>query len=111
MAEIALSASANITASGENTTAQLTAPAGKATSDFDAGRIQDDENPADTVDITADDYTEMEWSIKTDVDAIVGADYEFRTTVSGVVLDTYTVTPVLTIVATRKFQKASVLGV
>ena len=39
---IELAASSNITASGENTTVQLTAPAGKTTADFVAGRIQDD---------------------------------------------------------------------
>lgn len=91
-----MSASANISASGENTTVQLTAPATKSTSDFDAGRIQDDENPADTVDITLDDYTEMEWCLK----ALTNSrevQYSFRVTKSGVVISTYTVTPKLTI--------------
>lgn len=64
-----MAASSNITASGENTTVQLTAPSGKSTSDFVAGRIQDDENPADSVNITIDDYTEMEYSIKATDDA------------------------------------------
>jgi hypothetical protein len=47
---VVLKASSNITASGANTTAQLTAPSGKTTSDFTAGRIQDDENPTDATD-------------------------------------------------------------
>lgn len=95
---ILLSASANITASGANTTVQLTAPSGKSTSDFVAGRIQDDENPADTVDITADDYTEMEWSMKANGSVVSnGQIYQFRVTKNGTVLDTYTLTPEWTI--------------
>src|SRR5689334_4139275 len=61
LALIVLSASSNITASGENTTAQLTAPSGKTTSDFGGGRIQDDENPTDAVDIGSNQYREDEW--------------------------------------------------
>lgn len=101
-----MSASANIAASGEATTVQLTAPAGKTTADFDAGRIQDDENPADTVDITLDDYTEMEWCVlaKTGSREV---QYDFRITVGGAVLDTYTVTPKLTIGATATLLNIS----
>ena len=43
--------SANITSGGEATTAQLTAPAGKTTADFSVGRMWDDENGTDSVDI------------------------------------------------------------
>ncbi len=75
---ITMSASANITASGEATTFQLAAPAGKATSDFDAGRMQDDENPADSVTISADDYTEMEWSLIANAAAVDSGVYQFR---------------------------------
>ena len=98
-AAIKMQASANITASGENTTAQLTAPSGKSTSDFVAGRMQDDENPADAIDITTDDYTELEWCIIADGDAAANSDvYEFRVVRSdGVPLATYTVTPQWTI--------------
>lgn len=92
---ITLSASTHITASGENTTAQLTAPSGKTTSDFVAGRIQDDENPADAVNITTDDYTELEWCLQ----ATAAGTYEFRITIGGVALDTYSVTPTLTATA------------
>lgn len=95
--ELRMIASANIAASGENTTAQLTAPAGKTTGDFDAGRIQDDENPADTVDITADNYTEMEWCFELKANAPDGQAYVFRITKNGVVIDTYTVTPQITV--------------
>lgn len=92
-----MSASSNITASGDNSTAQLTAPSGKSTSDFVTGRVVDDENPADAVDITTDDYTEYEWCIKA-LSPAVGSDViSFRVTKSGSVLDTYTVTPTLTI--------------
>lgn len=71
-------ASSHITASGENTTARLTAPSGKSTSDFDAGRIQDDENPADSVTVSADDYTEMEWTLNANAAAVDGGVYQFR---------------------------------
>jgi hypothetical protein len=67
--KIQMKASANITASGDNTTAQLTAPNGKTTGDFSAGRMQDDENPADAVDLAADKYTEYEWCIQLTNDA------------------------------------------
>ncbi len=94
---IEMSVSSNIAASGANTTAQLTAPSGKTTGDFEAGRIQDDENPADTVNITADNYTEMEWNIAFTASAEDGETYEFRVTKAGTVLDTYSVTPELTV--------------
>jgi len=92
-----MSASANITASGEATTAQFTAPSGKTTGDFDAGRIQDDENPADAIDITPDDYSEFEWCILAKTAANL-VQYDFRITKAGTVLTTYTVTPKLTII-------------
>lgn len=94
---IRLAASGNIAASGENTTAQLTAPSGKTTSDFVTGRMQDDENPADSIDITTDDYTELEWSIKVTSYAAINDVYQFRVTKAGTALDTYTVTPSLTV--------------
>jgi len=93
---IHMSPSANITASGDNTTYQLSAPSGKATSDFDAGRMQDDENPSDAVTISADDYTEMEWCLSAE-SSTDGNTYQFRVTIGGNVLDTYTVTPEWTI--------------
>ena len=46
-----IATSANIAASGEATTAQLSAPAGKTTADFSVGRMWDDENGTDLVDI------------------------------------------------------------
>ena len=94
---ILMSASTNITASGENTTAQLTAPSGKTTGDFVAGRIQDDENPADAVDITTDDYTELEWCLKATDTAQLGDVYQFRVTKNGTALDSYSGTPQWTI--------------
>jgi hypothetical protein len=94
---IQLSASGNITASGENTTVQLTAPSGKSTSDFVAGRIQDDENPADAINITADDYTEVEWCMQATANAANDDVYQFRVTANGVALNTYSVTPQWTI--------------
>jgi hypothetical protein len=89
----ALSASPHIIASGENTTAQLTAPATKTTADFTAGRIQDDENPADSIDIPTDDYTELEWCIQ----FTQGGEYEFRITIGGTLLDSYPQIPASTV--------------
>lgn len=94
--DIYVSPSTHITASGEATTALLTPPSGKSTSDFDAGRIQDDENPADLVTISSDDYTELEWSIGANSSAR-GFVYQFRVTRNGVALNTYSVTPEWTI--------------
>lgn len=93
-----MAASSDITASGENTTAQLTPPSGKTTSDFDAGRIGDDENPLDAVDLTADDYSELEWCVQANGAAVsAGQVYQFRVTAAGTALSTYTVTPQWTI--------------
>lgn len=89
--------SSNISASGQNTTSQLAAPTGKTSSDFIAGRMQDDENPADTIDISTDDYTELEWNL-TVSDAASNEDvYQFRVTAAGTPIDTYSVTPQLTV--------------
>jgi len=78
------------------TTAQLTAPATKTTGDFDAGRIEEVSNPAAAIDITDDDYTEVEWCFEA-VPNSEEATYDFRVTVAGVALDTYTETPQLTV--------------
>jgi hypothetical protein len=95
---IRLSASANIAASAAtSTTYQLTAPSGKVKSDFDAGKISDDTNPIPSIDITADNYTELEWCVKATAIAQTSDVYEFRVTNAGTVLDTYTVTPQWTI--------------
>lgn len=96
-APITLSASTNITASGDNTTAQLTAPAGKTTGDFLTGRMQDDENPADTINLSSSQYTELEWNLIATSTAVDTEIYYFRITVGGVPIGTYTVTPQWTI--------------
>jgi hypothetical protein len=83
---VVISPSANIAASGEATTARLTPPAGKSTSDFVVGRIADDENPHDAVDLTVDDYTEVAWVVKLQSPAVDGNQYQFR--VAG--LNSYT---------------------
>ncbi len=95
----AMSASANITASGENTTRQMTTPATKAVGDFDGGRIQDDENPGDTIDVTSDGWREDEWCMEALPASVDGETYEFRVLIGGVAADTITVTPGLTISA------------
>lgn len=91
-----MAASANIAVSGEATTFQLTAPAGKSTTDFVAGRMQDDENPFDAINITTDDYSEFETCIKATANA--EGQHEFRQVLSDdTVYNTYTVYPKWTI--------------
>jgi len=68
-AHFRMKASPYIAASGENTSAQLSAPAGKSTADFGGGRIQDDENPGDAVDLAEDEYREDEWNGHAPVDS------------------------------------------
>jgi len=89
-----LSPSADITASGENTTARLSVPGGKT---FTAGRIQDDENPADAVDIGASGYSEWVWSIEATSDAATSDVYQFRLTRGGTALTVYDLYPQWTI--------------
>ena len=95
--EVFVSTSSNITAGGEATTARLTAPSGKSTSDFVTGRRWDDENGSDTIDITVDDYTEVEWSLTTQSPAVATDYFEFRVYNGSTPLNTYTVTPRWTI--------------
>ncbi|MEY4942837.1 MAG: hypothetical protein RL254_1018, partial [Planctomycetota bacterium] len=55
--ELYIAASSNIASGGEATTARLTAPSGKTTSDFTTGRRWDDENGTDSIDIANNFYT------------------------------------------------------
>lgn len=91
---IVMSASANITAGGEATTAQLAAPSGKSTSDFVTGRMWDNENGTDSIDLTTDDYTELERCVIAQSPAANGHIYQLRET-NGVTV--YTGTPEWTI--------------
>lgn len=92
-----ISASSNITAGGEATTAQLTPPSGKSTSDFTTGRMWDNENGSDSLDLAADDYTELEWCLQFQSPAANGEIYQFRVYDNTTPLDTYSLTPELTI--------------
>lgn len=94
---IGLALSANIAASGADTTAQLTAPSGKTTGDFGGGRIQDDENPGDDVNVALAEYREDEWCIEALAASVDGETYQFRVVFDGDFADTVTVTPELTI--------------
>lgn len=67
-----------IDTSGGVTTALLTPPGAKTTADFEPGRIQDDENPTDDIDLPDDIYTEIEWPIEMTSEAEIGEGYEFR---------------------------------
>jgi len=80
-----------------STTYQLTPPGVKTTGSFQSGYISDDTNPLPSLDLASDTYTEVEWSIEFTDDPEVNDVYEFRVTISGVPVDTYTETPQITI--------------
>lgn len=81
---LVLSPSSNISAGGtEATTAQLTPPAGKTTSDFTAGKISDDTNPLPSVTISDSFYTEVEFCLQFTASALFGSLYPLRLTDSG----------------------------
>lgn len=92
--EVYISTSSNITASGENTTARLSVPGGKS---FTTGRIWDDENGTDSIDVAINNYTELAWCLQAQSPAANGDFYDFRVYAGAAALDTYTVTPRLTI--------------
>jgi hypothetical protein len=95
-----LAASGNISASGANTTAQLTAPLFRTGGDFGGGRIQDDENPGDAVDVAANQYREDEWSIQSSSKyAFLDRQYYFRVLFGGNILQKYSATPILSFAA------------
>lgn len=83
---------------GAATTAQLTAPSGKTSgADFQAGSINETSNPAASLDLASGKYTELEWCINANTEAVNAQQYEFRVTYNGTSLDTYSVTPKWTI--------------
>lgn len=82
-APIYITDSSNIGSSGANTTAQLEPPEGKTTGSFTAGRIQDDENPSDNVNIGFAGYSEFEWALIATTTATTGDVYQFRVTVGS----------------------------
>jgi hypothetical protein len=95
--EVYIAPSANITSGGEATTARLTPPAGKTTGDFVEGRRWDDENGTDSLDLTTDAYTEVEWCLSAQSPVADGDYVDLRVYASSSPLDTYTVTPRWTI--------------
>jgi hypothetical protein len=98
---IVLSASNNIAAGGNTaTTAQLTAPANKTSgNNFVAGKISDDTNPLPSIDVSANNYTEVEFCIK--ADSTKGAAnnqvYNLRLTANGTAFNNYTANAAWTI--------------
>ena len=71
---------------GAATTQQLTGGTGS----FQAGSINDASNPAASTDLTNNKNSEHEWSFRKTANAIADAEYDFRITNNGVLLDTYT---------------------
>lgn len=92
--EVYIDASANIAASAAtSTTSQLTGGSGT----FVASRISDDTNPLPATDIGSSGNSEPEFAINTQSPAANGDYFDFRITVSGTPLATYTKTPRLTL--------------
>lgn len=91
--EVYVATSANVTAGGEATTQQLTAGSGS----FTTGRMWDNENGSDSIDIGDDGYTELEWNLATQAPAAVDDYFDFRVYADSSPLDTYTQTPRWTI--------------
>lgn len=80
------------------TSALLTAPSGKTTSNFSAGYIVDDQNALPSITIASGNYTEVAWCMQfNSALANSGQTYQFRVTNNGVALDSYTNTPTVTI--------------
>ena len=97
--KVFLSESANIATGGTtNTTAQLTAPGTKTTTDFTAGKISDDTNPLPSITIGSGEYTEVEFSFELATSLFVGDEIEFRVTSGGNTLSDYTQVPKITII-------------
>lgn len=101
---IQLKATANISDTGAVTTAQLSIPGGKS---FTAGQINDLLNPAASVDIAANNYSEFEWDLIATTTASNGDIYTFRITKNGTAIDNYTVTPQWTIGTVSPFTAAT----
>jgi hypothetical protein len=94
--QILTSLSANIAANAAtSTTAQLSVPSSKT---FTAGKVSDDTNPI-TTDIVNNCYSEWEWCIKITDAATIDDYFDFRITIAGTAIDTYTQTPRVTYAA------------
>ena len=76
-----------------DTTAQLTAPSGKSTSDFQAGKISDDTNPLPVIDLDTNRYTEVEFCFLVVSGNSPNDEIEFRITDNSVLLDGYLFIP------------------
>lgn len=88
-----MSRSIHIPDGGVATTARLVAPSGKTTGDFVAGELKDDLGFAQ-VNITLDNYTEVEYCLAAKDRAEDNGVYQFRIVVGAFEpIDTYTVDP------------------
>jgi uncharacterized protein YjaG (DUF416 family) len=76
-----------------STTQRLTGLTGT----FTAGRISDDTNPLPSIDIGNNGNTEVEFVVKIASSVANGTQFKFRITDNGTPLDTYTVTPTVTV--------------
>lgn len=105
--EIFVAASTNIATGGEATTARLVPPVGKTTSDFVVGRIWDDENNSDSFNVTANDYTEVAWSLEIQSPAVNGDYYDLRVTNSTFLFDNYDQVPRVTVGTSQSYSVAT----
>lgn len=91
--EIYVATSANITAGGEATTDRMTGGTGS----FVTGRIWDNENGSDSVDITTDNYTQVAHVLNTQSPAAAADYWDLRYYNGASPLDSYTATGRVTI--------------
>lgn len=91
--ELYVATSSNIAAGGEATTSRLTGGTGS----FTTGRRWDDENGTDTIDPVANNNTEVEWSLNTQLPAVNGDYWDLRVYAGSAALTTYDVTPRITL--------------
>ena len=93
---------ANLFTHGTPTSAVLTPPAGKTTSDFVAGQDLQTSVTGTAAGMGASSYTEMVWRVShVSGRAFHTFDYEYRVTYNGSPLDTISVTPQVTVAGKR----------
>jgi hypothetical protein len=90
---IIMSNSANIAAGGNDvTTNLLTAPSGKNNTSFQAGKISDDTNPLPTINLGANNWTEIEFCIKAQSAKCANNDvWQLRLSANGTEFNNYTI--------------------
>lgn len=104
--EIYVATSSNITAGGEATTNRMTGGTGS----FVTGRIWDNENGSDSIDITEDDFTEVAWCCALASSLSPGDYFDLRVYAGASPLDTYTATGRVTVAGGGGDPESGLIG-